>query len=99
MGFFKNIADTLRGNRVDYQELIAQGAIVVDVRSPREFSNGHAPGSKNIPLQSLPDKLKSLKGKEIILVCRSGMRAGKAKSILQNNGITAHNAGGWQKVL
>lgn len=99
MGFFKNIADSLRGNSVDYQDLIANGAIVVDVRSPGEFASGHAPGSKNIPLQSLPDKIKSLKGNEVILVCRSGMRAGKAKAILQSNGITAYNAGGWQKVL
>lgn len=99
MGLFKNISDALRGKSVDYQELIANGAIVIDVRSKAEFSSGNAPGSKNIPLQTLPQKLKALKDKEVILVCRSGMRAAQAKSMLTKNGITAYNAGGWQKVL
>jgi rhodanese-related sulfurtransferase len=95
MTFFKNI---LTGNSVDYSALIAEGAVIVDVRTKEEFKFGHAKNSKNIPMSSLPGKINSLKGKTVILVCRSGARAGSARQMLQANGITAYNAGAWQNV-
>lgn len=98
MGFFQSIKEQLFGIPTDYKALIANGALIVDVRSPQEFKSGHAKGSKNIPLQSLNSKINQLKGKEVIVVCKSGMRAGQAKSILTNNGITCHNAGAWQQL-
>lgn len=98
MGFFKTIKEQLFGTPVDYRALIESGAVVVDVRSPQEFQSGHAKGSKNIPLQNLEGKMKQLKGKEVIVVCKSGMRAAQAKGLLSRNGITCHNAGAWQKV-
>ena len=73
------------------------GALIVDVRSPQEFNEGHAKKSKNIPLNVLKSKTASLKGKEIILVCKSGGRAGMAKSILKKEGIIAYNLGPWQR--
>lgn len=99
MGFL----DILKGvfspkPKVDYRELINQGAIVVDVRTPQEFSQGHVKGSKNIPLQTLSSNAKKLAGKEVVLVCRSGARASQAKYVLQQNGIKAHNAGAWQNL-
>tara|TARA_B110000046_G_scaffold57595_2_gene64340 strand:- start:17337 stop:17510 length:174 start_codon:yes stop_codon:yes gene_type:complete len=56
--------------------LIKDGAVVIDIRSPQEFQSGHAKGSKNIPLQNLNSKVNQLKSKEVIIVCKSGMRAG-----------------------
>ena len=47
---------------------------------------------------SLKSKTSTLKGKEVLLVCKSGGRAGMAKSILKKEGIIAHNLGPWQKV-
>jgi hypothetical protein len=41
------------GPKVDYSELMKQGAQIIDVRSPAEFQGGHIKGSVNIPLQSL----------------------------------------------
>ncbi len=99
MGFFQNIKKQIFGTPVDYIALIAKGAVVVDVRSPQEFQSGHAKGSKNIPLQNLNGKIKQLKGKEVIVVCKSGMRAGQAKNTLLKNEITCHNAGAWQNVI
>ena len=93
--FFKSI---LGGNKTDFAEFIKNGAIVVDVRSPQEFKSGHHKGSKNIPLQKLNGSLSALKNKEVILVCRSGGRAGSAKATLTKNGIVAHNAGAWQNL-
>jgi len=98
MGLLNKLKEAIMGPQVDLVELVLNGAIVVDVRTPQEFRSGHAPNSKNIPLSSLQNKMKSLKGKEVILVCRSGARAGQAKSILTAKGITAHNAGKWQNL-
>ena len=98
MGFFQELKEQIFGTPVDYRALIENGAVVVDVRSPQEFKSGHAKGSKNIPLQNLNGKVKQLKSKEVIVVCKSGMRAGQAKSTLTSNGITCHNAGAWQRV-
>ena len=97
MGFFSSLKNKLFGPSVDYRELMQNGALIVDVRSPKEFKAGHAKKSKNIPLNELNSKTASLKGKEVILVCKSGGRAGMAKSILKKEGIIAHNLGPWQK--
>ncbi len=65
-----------------------QSAVLVDIRSPEEFSKGHIEQSLNLPLDSLESNLKKLnkhRGKPLILVCQSGMRAGKAAGILKKN--------------
>lgn len=46
------------GPKVDYHELIANGAVLIDVRTPTEFSVGSAKGSKNIPLNTIGNKVK-----------------------------------------
>ncbi|GAA4834678.1 rhodanese-like domain-containing protein [Algivirga pacifica] len=84
--------------QVDYSELLAKGAKIIDVRSPMEFQHGHAPKSINIPLQEVASKVNQIKkyNKPIILVCQSGNRAGQAMSILQRSGIEeVYNAGNW----
>lgn len=84
----------------DLQTAISQGAFLVDVRTPAEFSQGHVAGSVNIPLDRLSSQLDRFKGKETVVVfCRSGARSGQAKSILQQNGYAnVINGGGWQNV-
>ena len=85
------------GPAVDYKELVADGAIIVDVRSSREFAGGHIKGSVNIPLDSLASSLKKLPNKDrvVITCCASGMRSASGKSILKSKGYTAHNGGGY----
>ena len=96
MGVLNKLKEMILGETIDYTDLISKGAVVVDVRTQDEFKSGHIQGSKNIPLNEISAKLDVLKGKEVILVCRSGARSGQAKSILTSNGIHAHNAGAWQ---
>ncbi len=81
-------------------ELLADGAVVIDVRTPQEYRGGHVEGSRNIPLSSLSSKVASLKKqkKTIITCCASGMRSGKAAKRLRQAGLDAHNGGAWQKV-
>ena len=55
------------------------GATVLDVRTPVEFAEVHAPAAKNIPLDELnPGALALDKNQPVYLLCRSGQRATKA---------------------
>ena len=83
--------------KVDYQALLAAGAIVIDVRTPGEFNSGHIKGAINIPVDNIRSKVAELKkkGKPVITCCRSGARSGVAAGILKQNGIEAYNGGPW----
>ncbi|MBS1928408.1 MAG: rhodanese-like domain-containing protein [Chitinophagaceae bacterium] len=82
------------------KEALDAGALIVDVRTPGEFSSGHIKGSKNMPLQQLSGSWKSLSGthKIIITVCASGIRSHAAKKILEDKGFKVINGGAWQSV-
>jgi phage shock protein E len=89
------------GNKSEsIQEFIEKGAIIIDVRSPGEFSGEHIKGSKNIPLNEIGAKINEIKklNKPVIACCASGMRSSQATSILKQNGIDAINGGGWQNL-
>lgn len=93
---FDFIKKLFGGKTVDLKELYVNGAQIIDVRTPAEFSNGHFKQSKNIPLQELVSEMKKLDVKKpIITCCASGMRSASAKSLLQQNGFEVHNGGGW----
>ena len=81
----------------DYKLLVQNGAVIIDVRSPQEFDNGHIKGSKNIPVNIIQRELNTIKkmGKPIITVCQSGARSGMAKGILKSAGIEVYNGGSW----
>ena len=82
------------------QELIQQGAFLVDVRSPQEYAEGHVPGSFNIPLDQLENQLEKFKDKSSIIVfCRSGGRSSMAKAVLEQNGFSnVFNGGTWENI-
>ena len=72
-------------------------AVLLDVRTPDEYWQGHIPGSKNVPLQSL-DKVTSFVNNQDTLVfvyCHSGARSAQAVSVLEGMGYTnIKNIGG-----
>jgi len=70
--------------------LQSQGTLLVDVRTPGEFAQGHAPGAVLIPLDQIGKRLTELGGKDrpIALICRSGNRSGQAQGILEQAGFT-----------
>jgi rhodanese-related sulfurtransferase len=75
--------------------------IIVDVRTVGEWDNdGHANCSVNIPLDQLQARMVELKkDQKVVLVCRSGNRAGTAKQMLESAGFTqVENKGAWQNV-
>jgi rhodanese-related sulfurtransferase len=98
---FDSIKNLFGVEKTDYAQLIADGAIVLDVRSNGEFSTGHIKGSINIPVDKLTANLHKLKvkNKPVITCCASGARSAAAKGILQTNGYeNVHNGGAWQSL-
>lgn len=96
MGFFDLFKqpDFSQGIK-DYQN--AQGAVLLDVRTPQEFKSGHIPQSKNIPLQTIEKVSSVVKNKDTALYvyCQSGARSRQAASVLKGMGYTnVKNIGG-----
>ena len=96
MGFF----DFLKGPDINQgvKEFSAtDGAVLLDVRTPDEYRQGHIPGSKNVPLQSI-DRVNVVvenKGTPIFVHCLSGARSRQAAAVLQQMGYTnVKNIGG-----
>ena len=82
---------------------IEHEALIVDVRTPEEFADGHYPGAINIPHETILDGLNQLgvtADISVILYCRSGNRSGQAEQALLKKGFTeARNAGGLEALL
>lgn len=80
--------------------LIEQGALLIDVRTPQEYNQGHLDNALLIPHDQLATRISELgddKTREIVLYCRSGGRAGKAEATLRQAGFNnVLNAGGYQ---
>ena len=96
MGFFDFLKqpDINKGVR-EYRN--TNGAVLLDVRTPQEYREGHIPGSKNVPLQQL-DKISFVadnKNVPLFVYCYSGGRSRQAASMLQHMGYTnVQNIGG-----
>jgi rhodanese-related sulfurtransferase len=76
-------------------QLIADGAVIVDVRTEGEFEGGHIAGSINIPLSKLQsDSIDIDKDKTIITCCILGLRSVKGAEILKAKGYkNVYNGG------
>lgn len=73
------------------------GAVLLDVRTPQEYRQGHIPDSKNVPLQSLEKVRSVVGGKDVPLFvyCQSGSRSRQAARILTQMGYASvKNIGG-----
>ena len=81
-------------------ELIQQGALVIDVRTTREYAAGHLSQALHIPYQQIAERFAQLevrKERPVVLYCRSGNRSGKAEKMLLDAGYTQlHNGGGYE---
>ena len=74
--------------KISLKEVSKDKAFLVDVRTPEEYASGSVEGAVNIPLSDIENRIKDFEGKpNIILFCRSGHRAGIAKSTLESYGI------------
>jgi len=65
--------------------------LLLDVRTVEEYTKAHIPTSVNIPLSEIETNLTRLsdfKSAPVVVYCRSGVRAGKAIALLEDNGFT-----------
>ena len=77
--------------------------VMLDVRTPEEYAQGHIPGVVPIPLDQVPSRLAEIpKDKTVIVTCRSGNRSNQAAQLLRQRGYDkVHNMLGgiveWEK--
>ena len=88
----KNLKRISRNNEINLKELYElerKGAIIIDVRSPQEYNEGHIDGAILIPEYEIDKKANEiLDNKDEILVtyCSTGKRSKKAKEKLNKMG-------------
>lgn len=71
------------------QAVDAKDVQFIDVRTPGEYSGGHAPKASNFPLDVLESDLTKLdKNKPVYVICQTGRRSQKGSEILQKAGFT-----------
>ena len=82
---------------------VANGAVLVDVRTPEEWAEGHFEEALLIDSRELSERIEELEphqGEEIILFCRSGGRSGKAGEYLISLGYPhIFNGEGYENLL
>ena len=90
-GFFKR-ADINEGLR---RYAATQNAVLLDVRSPQEYQDGHIPESLNVPLHMLEDVISVAEDTPLFVYCHSGARSRQAAEQLRDMGYwNVHNIGG-----
>ena len=94
MGFWDFIIGT---KKRQVEKFLNKGAVILDVRTQREWDKGHIEDSIHIPLDELNNRVEELKqlNKPIIACCQSGVRSAKAAKFLNLHNIEATNGGGW----
>ena len=79
----------------------ARGYEIVDVRSASEFQGGSIPGSINIPVDSIRERLGEISHKDLVVTCQGGVRSHTASLLLNKLGFNALNLDGgyetWSK--
>jgi rhodanese-related sulfurtransferase len=81
-------ADKARGEEA--KKRVADGATLLDVRSPDEYAAGHIEGAVNVPVDQLANRLAELpaKDKGVVVYCKKGKRAERAAEVLRGAGYT-----------
>ncbi len=74
----------------DAKKLVADGAVLLDVRTTGEYGSGHLPGAINVPVQDLEQRISELDPtKPVVVYCGSGARSARAKRLLEAKGFEA----------
>jgi len=93
LGITAEVAGCAPGEPTD----LAEGTVIIDVRTPEEFATGHLEGALNINVQS-PDFAAQVNQLDpeanYYIYCRSGNRSGQAISQMSNMGFSNMTNGG-----
>jgi rhodanese-related sulfurtransferase len=79
----------MRSTSAAAHEMVAQGGVLVDVRSPEEFAAGHLPGAINIPVGEVRARASEIgtRDRPVVTYCRSGGRSARAAATLRELGF------------
>ena len=87
----------------DELDQMRESALILDVRTPREYSSGHIEGSLNIPHTELRERIDEVReaaqGRPIAALCAAGVRSNIAYRILVGNGFDAFSLSGGTQTL
>ena len=78
----------------DVTRLQGGGAVLLDVREDDEWTAGHAPDAVHVPLGRVGEAASRFAVQEVLTVCRSGARSGRAAKTLAAAGVEVHNVAG-----
>ena len=79
----------------DLAARLETGAVLIDVREPDEYVDGHVPSARLIPLAEVPERLAEVPADHTVhVVCRSGGRSLRAAEFLASRGVDAVNVTG-----
>jgi rhodanese-related sulfurtransferase len=79
-------------------EAFAAGAVVIDVRQPEEYVDGHVAGARLIPLGDVVARLDEIPAdRTVYVICQSGHRSLKAAKFLRAQGYDATSVAGGTK--
>ena len=81
------------------RQAVADGGILLDVRSLGEFKSGHLEGAHHIPVGELQTRLQELGSTDrpVVVYCASGARSRSASQLLRDNGFSrVHDLGSWR---
>jgi len=92
MEFNQNIGSKIKQlvSKEEILESLGSADLILDVRTPAEFAQGHIKGAKLIPISELQKKLddiKKYKDSKVFVYCRSGNRSMVASRILVSEGF------------
>ena len=70
-------------------------AVVIDVREPHEYADGHVPGATPMPLMTVPQRVDEMPtDRTVYIVCAVGARSAQAAVFLASRGVDAVNVDG-----
>lgn len=74
---------------------LGEDAVLIDVREPREYAEGHVPGALLMPMSRLASRLDELdRSLPVHVICRSGNRSGAMADLLEAQGFEPRNVVG-----
>ena len=86
-------------NETELKDIMANNDyIIIDVRTPLEYEEGHIVDAINIPYGEVTNDTSIYKDKVVLLYCKSGFRADLAYQTLYNLGFKVYNMGGIEDI-
>lgn len=92
VGFFSGCSKVSDEDLTKAREAVKNGALIVDVRTPKEFRGKHIKGAINLPIQEImKGKIPLPKNKEIVVYCRTGSRSSVSAKVLRELGWSVYD--------